>query len=109
MSKAEDPALQITDDGGVLRLSGRLGIEQAGALQERLKERIASIERIDLGGLDDIDSAGVASLRLLQKQAESAGRRLQLRPLSKRFRAICAAHRIQLDDDRQGRPATEEA
>jgi anti-anti-sigma regulatory factor len=98
MSTAEPSGLDTAFDGGLLKLSGRLGIEQAGALQERLRGRIEAVQRIDLGGLDAIDSAGVASLRLLQKKAIAAGRTLELRPLSERFRAICAAHRIVLAD-----------
>lgn len=95
MSKAE-PALSCRFEAGTLALGGRLGVNEAGALLAEAARRGASLERIDLGALDDIDSAGVASLHLLQRQARAAGRSLALQPVSDRYRAICAAHRLSI-------------
>jgi ABC-type transporter Mla MlaB component len=99
MSKAEASALKTERTGDVLRLSGRLGVTEAGQLHASGSSLLEGIRRIDLAAVDDIDSAGVAALRLLQKQAAARGHTLALAPLSARFRAICAAHRVDLDAD----------
>ncbi len=96
MSKAE-PALRARFEAGVLQLGGRLGADEAAALLAEAAQHGAALARIDLGALDDIDSAGVACLHLLQRQARAAGRALALQPVSARYRAICAAHRLSID------------
>lgn len=96
MSKAE-PRLQARFEAGVLQLGGRLGADEAAALLAAAAQHDAALTRIDLGALDEIDSAGVASLHLLQRQARAAGRTLVLQPVSTRYRAICAAHRLSID------------
>jgi len=96
MSKAE-PRLQARFEAGVLQLGGRLGADEAGALLAEVSRHGAALERIDLGALDEIDSAGVASLHLLQRDARAAGRTLVLQPVSSRYRAICVAHRLSID------------
>jgi ABC-type transporter Mla MlaB component len=102
MSKVEPSALKTERDGEVLRLSGRLGLAEAGELHARGSSLMDGIRRIDLAAVDEIDSAGVAALRLLQKQAAARGQALALAPVSARFRAICAAHRVDLDADSIG-------
>lgn len=96
MSKAE-PRLQARFEAGVLQLGGRLGADEAGALLAEASKHGTALERIDLGALDEIDSAGVASLHLLQRDARAAGRTLVLQPVSSRYRAICVAHRLSID------------
>ncbi len=93
MSKAE-PALRRRFEAGVLGLHGRLGLEEVGVLLAEAARHGASLTRIDLGALEDIDSAGVASLHLLQREARTQGRALGLAPVSERYRAICVAHRL---------------
>jgi ABC-type transporter Mla MlaB component len=96
MSKAE-PRLQARFEAGVLQLGGRLGADEAGTLLAEASKHGAALERVDLGALDEIDSAGVASLHLLQREARAAGRTLVLQPVSSRYRAICVAHRLSID------------
>ncbi|SDD69042.1 STAS domain-containing protein [Aquimonas voraii] len=96
MSKAE-PALRARFEAGVLQLQGRLGVDEAAQLLAETTQHAAGLQRIDLGALDDIDSAGVACLHLLQRQARAAGRTLVLQPVSPRYRAICIAHRLSID------------
>ena len=96
MSKAE-PRLQARFEAGVLQLGGRLGADEAAPLLAAAAPHGAALTRIDLGALDDIDSAGVASLHLLQREARAAGRALELQPVSARYRAICVAHRLSID------------
>ncbi len=96
MSKAE-PRLQARFEAGVLQLGGRLGADEAGALLAEASKHGTALERIDLGALDEIDSAGAASLHLLQRDARAAGRTLVLQPVSSRYRAICVAHRLSID------------
>jgi ABC-type transporter Mla MlaB component len=93
MSKAE-PALRCRFEAGVLSLAGRLGADETVALLAEAARHGAALERIALAALDDIDSAGVASLHLLQREARAAGRALSLEPVSQRYRAICSAHRL---------------
>lgn len=95
MSRAE-PLLHSRFEGGVLSLTGRLGVDEAAVLLAEAARHGAALGRIDLGTLDEIDSAGVASLHLLQGQARAAGRDLALHPVSDRYRAICAAHRLSI-------------
>ncbi|MCG6118113.1 MAG: STAS domain-containing protein [Aquimonas sp.] len=94
MSRVEREALSIERDGSALRLSGRLDIDSAPALLEQALPMLKRLERVELGGLSDIDSAGVASLRLLQRWATDAGSTLSLQQPPPRFAAICAAHRL---------------
>jgi phospholipid transport system transporter-binding protein len=94
MSRAEPRPLSVERDGSALRLSGRLDIDSAPALLTQALPLLDGLERIELGGLDDIDSAGVASLRLLQRRAADGGRTLALRQPPPRHAAICAAHRL---------------
>lgn len=96
MSKAES-RLQARFQAGVLQLGGRLGADEAPALLAAAAQHGATLTRIDLGALDEIDSAGVASLHLLQREARAAGRALALQPVSARYRAICVAHRLSSD------------
>lgn len=96
MSRAE-PALQMRFEAGVLKLAGRLGVEEAATLLGEATRHAHALQRIDLGALDDIDSAGVACLHLLRREAGSAGRTLALQPVSSRYRAICVAHRLSTD------------
>ncbi len=95
MSKAET-ALRCRFEAGVLTLAGRLGADEASALLAEAARHGAALERIDLAALDDIDSAGVASLHLLQRQARTSGRGLALQPVSERYRAIGVAHRLSI-------------
>ncbi len=78
----------------MLTLAGRLGADEAGVLLAKAARHGGALQRIDLAALDDIDSAGVASLRLLHREARAAGRTLALRPVSDRYRAISVAHRL---------------
>lgn len=93
MSKPES-ALGCRFEAGVLCLQGRLGVQEAGMLLAEAARHGAALSRIDIGALDDIDSAGVASLHLLQREARAAGRELGLAPVSERYSAICVAHRL---------------
>lgn len=94
MSRVESRRPEFSIEGGVLSLRGRLGLAEAAGLIEALGSKLDSIKRIDLSALDDIDSVGVASLRLLQRKAGENDRRLELASLPQRYRAICEAHRI---------------
>lgn len=94
MSRAEPRSLSVERKGSALRLSGRLDIDSAPALLEQALPLLPGLDRIELGGLSDIDSAGVASLRLLQRRAAEAGRMLALQQPPQRHAAICAAHRL---------------
>lgn len=108
MSKVEPAAAQFSIDDGVLVLRGRLGLAEAAGLIEALGSRLDSITRVDLSALDDIDSVGVASLRLLQRQARQQQRELELASLPQRYRAICEAHRIDARDPSRGVDASKE-
>lgn len=94
MSRAEPRSLSVEQQGSTLRLSGCLDIDSAPALLEQALPLLPGLDRIELGGLSDIDSAGVASLRLLQRRAADAGRTLALQQPPPRHAAICAAHRL---------------
>jgi len=94
MSRVEPVSPEFSLEGGVLALRGRLGLAEASGLIAALGARVDTIQRIDLSALEDIDSAGVASLRLLQRQARQGGREVELSSLPSRYRAVCAAHRI---------------
>jgi ABC-type transporter Mla MlaB component len=94
MSRVEPATPQYALQDGVLTLRGRLGLAEAAGLIEALQDSIDSIRRIDLAELEDIDSAGVASLRLLQRRGPSGERRIEFGSLPPRYRAICEAHRI---------------
>lgn len=94
MSRAKSKALVVEREGKALRLSGRLDIDSAPALLEQALPLLKGLECVELGGLSDIDSAGVASLRLLQRSASEAGGTLVLLQPPPRYSAICAAHRL---------------
>lgn len=94
MSRAEPRSLSVERKGSALHLSGRLDIDSAPALLEQALPLLPGLDRIDLGGLSDIDSAGVASLRLLQRRAADGGGTLALQQPPPRHAAICAAHRL---------------
>ena len=94
MSRAEPDALRIERLGDALSLKGRLDVSSAPALLRHALPLPDGIDALELGALEAIDSAGVASLRLLQRHARASGRSLRLRQPPPRFAAICAAHRL---------------
>jgi stage II sporulation protein AA (anti-sigma F factor antagonist) len=75
---------RLTDDRGViLELAGELDLESAAELDRQLEEVAAASPGrllIDLGGLEFMDSTGLAVMVRAQRSARDNGHRLALRP-----------------------------
>lgn len=72
----------------------------AAALYRAWRPRLAQIGGFDLGGVTDIDSAGVALLRAMQAQRRVQGLApATLHAVPERYRALCLAHRVPTDGD----------
>ncbi len=79
----------------VLALAGDLTVQTAPARYRDWSSRLAGVSTLDLGGLRAIDSAGVAVVLALRRQAEQAhGRRPALAAVPARFHQLCVAHRV---------------
>ena len=68
------------DPDGLLRLRGRLGMQNAGALVAPLAEQAArhSLLRIDLKEVDEADSAALALLLNTLRAAQAEGHRIKI-------------------------------
>jgi len=82
MSQAADALgdIRISEDGGwrELALSGALTVRTLGRLQPELEALSPADTRIDLSGVDRIDTAGAWALAKLQKRFSEAGSRSEL-------------------------------
>jgi len=77
---ADDGALVITHEGGVLRVAGDVDLNAAPEFKEKASEHVrASAEpRLDMTGVGFLDSAGLAVLVTLVRQAQAEGKTLHL-------------------------------
>lgn len=76
-----------------------LDASAAATLARAWWPRLAQIDGVDLSGVNDIDSAGVALLRALQRARQARGLApATLRAVPERYRALCLAHRIPMDE-----------
>ena len=82
-SAAENDADELTMDaqGDLLRVSGDIDLYVAPAFQERgtAHVRAAAVPQIDMRGVSFLDSAGLAALVSLAREAQSGGKTLRLR------------------------------
>ena len=76
----DDGALVITREGGVLRVSGDVDLNAAAEFREKASEHVreAAEPRLDLTGVGFLDSAGLAVLVTLVREAQAEGKTLHL-------------------------------
>lgn len=85
-------------DGDCLRLTGSLDAGQVPRLAKALP-KLPPIRRIDLAGVGEVDSAGVAFVRELQARVERLhGQRPALVSIPRHYRQLCQAHRVACED-----------
>ena len=82
-------------EGQTLELSGALTATTVGAQWKQRLATARSAATISLAGVTELDSAGVAMVRCLQRAARrDGGQCATLEDLPERFEQICLAHRI---------------
>ncbi|EQD60363.1 protein of unknown function, STAS domain protein [mine drainage metagenome] len=81
--------LEVSVDGDVLRLAGRLDFGNAAAAYRTIGASLAAgIARIDLSALGQADSATLACLLAWRAQSEHAGRALVFSAVPESLRAL---------------------
>jgi phospholipid transport system transporter-binding protein len=89
-----------TIEDGVLSLRGMLTVQHLAPLWREAQRRLGQLQRIDLGAVEQIDSAGVALVEALRDAIrERSGREPGLTGLPPRYHALCRAHRIESESD----------
>jgi ABC-type transporter Mla MlaB component len=89
VSPSEDTTLAI---GGVLT------VDSSAARWRELHPRADGAHAIDLAGVDEIDSAGLALVQALRQQACRAhGSLPPVLHIPARMQQLCIAHRVDLD------------
>jgi len=77
-----DFSVSTTSDGGTatLTIAGELDMMTAPGVRAELIDAIDNFEHVvvDIGALDVVDSAGLATLLAARKRADAADRRLEL-------------------------------
>jgi anti-anti-sigma factor len=73
-------AIELTEDGGALRLSGELTIYHAAEIKQPLLTMLQSGNEleIDLSGISEIDTAGFQLLMLAKRETDRTGGNLRL-------------------------------
>lgn len=81
LEENEADELSMETEGEVLRVSGDIDLYVASAFQERgmAHVRAAASPRFDMTGVLFLDSAGLAALVSLAREAQAAGKTLRLR------------------------------
>jgi anti-sigma B factor antagonist len=73
-------AIEFTEDGGALRLSGELTIYHAAEIKQPLLTMLQAGNEleIDLSGVSEIDTAGFQLLMLAKRETDRTGGKLRL-------------------------------
>ena len=80
--------------GETLALPARVDAQSAPALFRAWAPRASTLSALDFAAVTNIDSAGVAMVRVLQRLVAQQGRELRLEARPARFDQLCLAHRL---------------
>lgn len=92
--------IRISEDGGwrELALSGALTVRTLGRLQPELEALSPADTRIDLAGVDRIDTAGACAIAKLQQRLSEAGSRSELQGAAEAHAQLLETVRTSLPD-----------
>jgi ABC-type transporter Mla MlaB component len=83
---------------GLLAIDGELTVDSVPRRWPQLLAQADGVQTIDLAGVTAIDSAGLALIQALRAAAARlTGQRPLLRQPPARMRALCVAHRVEID------------
>jgi anti-anti-sigma factor len=91
----------VTSSGERMELSGRLSIEQAREMHEALSEwlREAKQPELDLGGVEQCDTASLQMIYSVRRSALQAGKTVRLRSVSPAVMGLAEALGSGLDGE----------
>ncbi|OON39203.1 anti-sigma B factor antagonist [Izhakiella australiensis] len=87
--------LSWTSTGGRLALTGRLNHETLLPLWQQRDELVKGVSQLDVSGLDQVDTAGLALLVHLREAAVKQNVTLQVTGITDRLRSLISLYNLQ--------------